>query len=68
MSNKIFKTGHSAVVALSPKVLKDLELKVGDSLKVETDKELGTIIIRKAKRQDQLPLGLKIRPKLSTKY
>jgi antitoxin component of MazEF toxin-antitoxin module len=62
MVNKIFKTGHSAAVTLSPKILKEIGLKIG--VKVVIDKDGKTIIISKGKKEDQLPLGLKIRPKI----
>ena len=62
MLNKIFKTGHSAVVALSPKVLKASNLKAGDTVKVDVDKDI--IIIKKSGKSSQLDLGLKIRAKL----
>lgn len=64
MLRKIFKTGHSAAVTLSANLLKDLGLKVGDSVKVETDPGKTAITIRHGKKQDQLALGLKVRPKL----
>jgi antitoxin component of MazEF toxin-antitoxin module len=64
MVNKIFKTGHSAAVTLSPKILKEIGLKIGDAVKVVIDKDGKTIIISKGKKEDQLPLGLKIRPKI----
>jgi len=60
---KIFKTGHSAAVTLSKSILKEMALKVGDSVKVEVGKE-KEIIIRPSKRSSQLSLGLKLRPKL----
>lgn len=64
MLRKIFKTGHSAAVTLSQGLLKDLGLKVGDSVKIETDPDKTAIIISRGKKQDQLSLGLKVRPKL----
>jgi len=64
MLRKIFKTGHSAAVTLSQSLLKDLGLKVGDSVKIEVDKSSQSVTIRHGKKQNQLPLGLKVRPKL----
>jgi antitoxin component of MazEF toxin-antitoxin module len=64
MIRKIFKTGHSAAVTLSQNLLKDMGLKVGDAVKVELDKEKEAIVIRHGKKQNQLILGLKVRPKL----
>ena len=64
MQNKIFKTGHSLAVTLSPKILKEAGLKLGDSVKVETHSGGDAIIIKKSKRENQLPLDLKIRPKM----
>jgi antitoxin component of MazEF toxin-antitoxin module len=66
MQNKVFKTGHSLAVTLSPKVLKEVGLNLGDAVKVEVD-DNGHIIIRKSKRENQLPLNLKIRPSLTRK-
>ena len=64
MQNKVFKTGHSLAVTLSPKVLKEAGLNLGDSVKVEVDSGGSNIIIRKSKKESQLPFNLKIRPKL----
>ena len=62
MQNKVFKTGHSLAVTLSPKILKETGLSLGDVVKVKVDGE--DIIIRKSKKDTQLPFNLKIRPKL----
>jgi antitoxin component of MazEF toxin-antitoxin module len=64
MIRKIFKTGHSAAVTISGGLLKDMGLKVGDAVKIELDKEKEAIIISHGKKQSQLVLGLKVRPKL----
>jgi antitoxin component of MazEF toxin-antitoxin module len=64
MLRKIFKTGHSAAVTLSSGLLKDMGLKVGDSVKVEIDDKKEQIIIRQGKKDNQLSLGLKLRPRL----
>jgi len=62
MMRKIFKTGHSAAVTLSKSLLKDLGLKVGDSVKIEANKDC--IVISHGKQASQLPLNLKLRPHL----
>lgn len=67
MIRKIFKTGHSLAVTLSNKLLKELDLKMGDDVKVELDKEKREIVIRHGKRQNQLALDLHSRPKLGQK-
>ncbi len=59
---KIFKTGHSLAVTLAKKLLKDMALKLGDSVEMEAKGD--RIIISKSKNRRQLDLGLKIRPKL----
>jgi antitoxin component of MazEF toxin-antitoxin module len=64
MLRKIFKTGHSVAVTLSPSLLKDAGLKVGDSVKLEVSENKEEIIIRHGKKDSQLSLGLKVRPKL----
>lgn len=64
MIRKVFKTGHSAAVTISKKLLKDMGLKVGDSVKVELAKGGEQIIISHGKKQNQLDLGLKLRPRL----
>jgi len=64
MLRKIFKTGHSAAVTLSKQMMKDLGLKVGDSVRLETDPEKQTITIKHGKKLNQLDLGLKARPSL----
>ncbi len=66
MQRKIFKTGHSAAVTLSQKILKDLGLKVGDTVKLETDLDQKQITIHQSKSENQLPLNLKVRPKLGS--
>lgn len=62
MQRKIFKTGHSLVVALSKKVLDKAGLKLGDAIEVELIE--NKIIIGKSKRGKQMDLGLKVRSKL----
>jgi antitoxin component of MazEF toxin-antitoxin module len=64
MQRKIFKTGHSAAVTLSNKLLSEMGLKVGDGVKIEFNKQNEEIIIRHGKRENQLALGFKVRPKL----
>ena len=64
---KIFKTGHSAAVTISQSLLKDMGLKVGDVVKIEMDKVREEIIIRHSKKQSQLSLGIKLRPRLGAK-
>ena len=64
MIRKIFKTGHSLAVTLSKKTLADLGLKLGDAVSVEADKEREIITIRHGKKQQQLAMPLKARPKL----
>lgn len=64
MQRKIFKTGHSAAVTLSTGLLKDMGLRVGDTVKIELSKDKEEIIIRHGKKVSQLSLGFKLRPKL----
>jgi antitoxin component of MazEF toxin-antitoxin module len=64
MIRKIFKTGHSAAVTISAALLKDMGLKIGDAVKVELNPNKEEIIIRHGKKESQLSLGLKLRPKL----
>jgi antitoxin component of MazEF toxin-antitoxin module len=64
MQRKIFKTGHSAAITLSSSLLKDMGLKVGDTVKVEMGQDKEEIIVRHGKKENQLSLGLKLRPKL----
>jgi antitoxin component of MazEF toxin-antitoxin module len=64
MIRKVFKTGHSAAVTLSKSLLKDMGLKIGDSVKVELDEKKEQISVRHAGKQNQLSLGFKVRAKL----
>jgi antitoxin component of MazEF toxin-antitoxin module len=64
MIRKIFKTGHSAAVTLSQSLLKELGLKMGDSVKIEVDGKQEQIVIRHASKSSQMALGFKVRPKL----
>jgi len=64
MHNKIFKTGHSAAVTISPRLLKDAGLKLGDTVKMEITAGGDAIIVKKSNKESQLPLNLKIRPRL----
>jgi antitoxin component of MazEF toxin-antitoxin module len=64
MIRKIFKTGHSAAVTISKSLLKDMGLKVGDAVRIEASSGREEIIIRHGKKENQLALGLKLRPKL----
>ncbi len=66
MIRKIFKTGHSAAVTISGKLLSQMGLKMGDDVKIESTGE-GVLTIKPAKRQNQLTLDLKVRPKLGAK-
>lgn len=67
MIRKIFKTGHSAAVTLSKSLMRDLSLKVGDSVKLEVNSEKGEIIIRHGSKQNQMALDIKVRPHLGGK-
>ena len=64
---KIFKTGHSAAVTLSKKCLETLGLKVGDDVKIELDEAKQELTISPGRRQNQLSLNLKARPRLGQK-
>jgi antitoxin component of MazEF toxin-antitoxin module len=64
MIRKIFKTGHSVAITLSKNFLKDLGLKVGDTVRMETNSDNSGLIIRRGKKDSQLSLELKVRPKL----
>jgi antitoxin component of MazEF toxin-antitoxin module len=64
MDRKIFKTGHSAAVTISANLLRDMDLKLGDTVKIEISRDKEEIIIRHGKKSSQLSLGLKVRPKL----
>lgn len=46
MAEKIIKTGNSAAVTIPAKFMKDLNLKIGDSVEVEFDYVKGEIIFR----------------------
>ncbi len=48
-------------------LLKEAGLKLGDAVRLEADKEHEAIIIRHGKKQNQLSLGLKVRPSLGAK-
>lgn len=67
MSRKIFKTGHSLAVTVSKKLLQQMNLKLGDSVKMEFDKDKGCLIIRPTARENQLVLNIHSRPKLGAK-
>ena len=64
MIRKIFKTGHSAAVTVSTAILKEMGLKVGDAVKIDFNKDKEQIIISHGKKQSQLSLNIKLRPKL----
>ena len=64
MDRKIFKTGHSAAVTLSKKLLQELGLKLGDDVKIEIDAAKKELTIRPGNRQNQLSLNLNTRPRL----
>lgn len=46
MAKKIIKTGNSAAVTIPAKFMKDLNLKIGDSVEVEIDYVRGAITFR----------------------
>ncbi len=64
MIKKIFKTGHSLAVTLASSQLKELGLKMGDSVTVDLDKASGCIVVRPGNKPSQLVLDLKTRPVL----
>lgn len=64
MVNKIFKTGHSAAVTLSPKILEEMGLKIGDVVKIEITANKENLIVSKGSSKKQLPLDFKLRPRL----
>ncbi len=51
-------------MTLPPVMLKDLGLKTGDAVKLEYKQDRGEIIITRGRRENQLPLALKLRKKL----
>lgn len=65
MLRKIFKTGHSLAITLSPKALKELDLKEGDLVEVKVAE--GQAVVRKTARSRQQDLGFKIRHHLGEK-
>ncbi len=67
MKRKIFKTGHSAAVTISVKLLKDLDLKVGDFVSVEADKPKNQLVVKPAHPNTQLTLNLSTRKRLGSK-
>ena len=64
MIRKVFKTGHSVAITISQDMLKQMGLKVGDTVKVEIDDKKERIIIRHGSKASQLALGFKVRAKL----
>ena len=68
MARKIFKTGHSAAITLSRNLLKDMGLAVGDKVQIEINQNKEIITISHGNKANQLPLGLKLRPKLGSRY
>lgn len=46
MAEKIIKTGNSAAVTIPARFMKDLNLKIGDSVEVTFDYEKGEITFR----------------------
>lgn len=62
MFRKVFKTGHSLAVTLSPKALKELNLKAGDVVEIEVMGDRA--ILQKTSHNRQLDLGLKIKQTL----
>ena len=67
MSRKIFKTGHSLAVTVSKKLLEQMGLKLGDSVKMEFDKDKECLIIRPGSKENQLVLNIRSRPRLGSK-
>lgn len=64
MTRKVFKTGHSLAVTLSKKVLREIGLKAGDAVELEVGSDKEKAFIRKARKNSQQALNLKIRHKL----
>ena len=64
MLRKVFKTGHSAAITIPQSLLKDMGLKLGDDVLLEISADKEEIVIRHGKKESQLSLGLKVRPKL----
>jgi len=56
MAEKIIKTGNSAAVTLPAKFMRDLNLKIGDTVVVEIDYDKGEITLRFPGAR-QLPLA-----------
>lgn len=66
MDRKIFKTGHSAAVTLSTRLLKALDLKLGDEVEIDLNEGKGEAVIRPAHKQNQLTMDLRVRHKLGS--
>jgi antitoxin component of MazEF toxin-antitoxin module len=64
MKRKIFKSGHSLVLALSKNILDGAGLKEGDSVEMEVDKDNQAIQIKKTGKTVQLAMPIKIRQKM----
>ena len=64
MKRKIFKTGHSAAITISSKLLEELGLSVGDYVAVEAEKTKGQLVVKPAKPNTQLALNLSSRKSL----
>ncbi|GEM_PF-1221117 len=64
MIRKIFKTGHSLAVTIPKKVLEELALNLGDKVSLELLAGEERLMLKKAKKNDQLDLGLKMRHRL----
>jgi putative addiction module antidote len=48
MTQKVLKVGSSAAVTIPKKSLEELQLKIGDKVSVEIDKEQKLVVIRPA--------------------
>jgi antitoxin component of MazEF toxin-antitoxin module len=68
VNRKIFKTGHSAAVTLSKKLLDELGLRLGDNVRIEPDKDKNQFIIRPGNRENQLALDIHTRPRLGQNF
>ena len=64
MQRKIFKTGHSAVITLSKKLMDEAGLTLGDAVEVVAKKGLEEVVVRKSKKGSQLLMPLNVRPKM----
>ena len=58
MLRKIFKTGHSPAITVPKKLLDELGLKLGESVKLELGKDKKFLVITPAHRENQLALNI----------